>query len=77
LNGLEEKCIELLIDGVLERKKYKIKDENMIKAIGNILKKLSENEGAKRIIQVIHYIDFSNMFLESRFKIISRKCRNS
>ena len=52
LNGMEEKCIELLIDGVLERKKYKIKDENVIKAIGNILKKLSENEGAKRIIQV-------------------------
>jgi len=52
LNGKEEKCIELLVDAVIQRKDYKIKDENMLKAIGMILKKLSENDGAKRIIQV-------------------------
>jgi len=51
LNGMEEKCIELLVDAVIQRKEYKIKDENMLKAIGLILKKLSENDGAKRIIQ--------------------------
>jgi len=51
LNGMEERCIELLIDGVAERKKYKIKDQSLIKAIGMILKKLSENDGAKQIIQ--------------------------
>lgn len=53
LSGLEEKCIELLIDAVIERTTYGIKDENMIKAIGRILKNLSENEKVKQIIQVI------------------------
>jgi len=52
LNGIEEKCIELLIDGIAERKKYKIKDENVLRAIGLILKKLSENQNVKDIIQV-------------------------
>ncbi len=61
---MEEKCIELLIDGIAERKKYKLKDENLLKAIGRILKNLSENDGAKQIIQVKEkiYIEILNFF---------------
>ena len=60
LNGMEEKCIELLIDGIAERKKYKLKDENLLKAIGRILKNLSENEGVKQIIQVRKFFENEN-----------------
>ena len=56
LSGKEERCIELLVDAVIQRKDYKIKHENMLKAIGMILKKLSENDGAKRFIQVREFI---------------------
>lgn len=75
LSGMEAKAIELLIDAVAERKKYKIKDENMIKAIGHILKNLSNNESGKQLIQVILYqIDIANNLLGIRFKVVSREC---
>ena len=75
LSGMEERCIELLIDAIVRRQDYKIKDENVLKAIGNILKKLSENPGVKQIIEVDRHTSLLLILIEFRCKAIPGECR--
>ena len=58
LNGLEAKCIEFMVHCFAHRTEYKI-PENVLKAMGLILKNISGNEEARKLIEVTFNLSVS------------------